>query len=322
MILEELIDAARARVQSKRGDEWTINCPFCPDNGHSEDTGFHLGVNVSKGWAHCFRCDWRCSNLRATVKQLAEKWGLKYDERELRSRMADALIGEPSKVLPKHIQLPDEYEQFTGTGDPVERKALKYLQSRKISRTQIIRHRIGYASSGRLAWRILFPVIGPDDLIYGVVGRDFSGQNDPKYLNTAGIKLLWNAQTPAHIAVVTEGILDALRVEHAIRNWPGWSVVARLGSTATELQLEQLSRFNHVVVFPDFDRAGVDGALKLIPMIRETSKSDVSVVIPDQMNEADPGSMSVKQLRMLLREARAWSPGAKIRLKAAKGNRA
>ena len=150
------------------------------------------------------------------------------------------------KKLPVGLGLPEGYETFSGdlARDPIMEKAYRYLERRGISTLQIVRHRIGYAVTGPMGWRILFPVIGEGGAIVGSVGRDFSGQQTPKYLNTPGVKHLWNGvQGSASMAVVVEGVIDGLHVEQALMRTKGMQAVGRLGSAITPNQLDQLKEF-------------------------------------------------------------------------------
>ena len=145
----------------------------------------------------------------------------------------------------------------------MERKARKYLRERQVSTLQIVRHKIGYAASGAYGWRIIFPVLMENGKVCGYTGRDFTTHQKPKYLNSTGYKGLWNAQRRARTAVVVEGIMDALRVEKALLRARDAVAVARLGSIITPLQMDQLKQFEQVIIFPDQDKPGVEGAVKL-----------------------------------------------------------
>jgi len=156
-------------------------------------------------------------------------------------------------------------------------------------------HLIGYAMAGPFAGRIIFPVAGRKGRIYGCVSRAIRDDVEPKYLNTPGMKILWNAFRRGTTAVVVEGIMDALSVERAVM--PGDSIVAvaRLGSAITGLQLKQLSRFEHVVIMPDWDPPGVQGATKLATMLLEAGKQ-AKICIPGCMDESDPGSKPPEEI--------------------------
>ena len=114
----------------------------------------------------------------------------------------------------------------------------------------------------------------------------------PKYKNSPGLKnAMEHGARKASTAVIVEGIMDALRVDTALLQVQGTAAIARLGSSITALQLDQLREYERLVIFPDFDRAGVHGATELAERISEDRDSQLSIVIPAGMTGSDPGSM-------------------------------
>jgi DNA primase len=254
-----------------------------------------------------------------TARRLCEIFGLKFSSRQFveerkKQRNKRAVIEkEPEVVGPG---LPREYESFNDTVDPIGTKARAYLKQRGVSTLQISRHKIGYAAAGEMAWRVLFPLIDEEGVIHGCAGRDFSGQQTPKYLNTPGVKLLWNAHRPATTAVVVEGVMDGIRVEKALLQAHDMLAVARLGSVITSVQLDQLKRYDKVIVLPDWDRAGVHGATELCGRC-DARGIQTSVVVPFAMTGQDPGDMSEEAIMDSLRGAVRWSVSTEKRLRLA-----
>ncbi len=318
--LERLLEAAGADAHgTNKKSEVTLCCPFCLERGYSADVSFHLGLNTFNGKAHCFRCNWKSSSSVFTAKQLRRVWQMEYqiDERELRTQRRQ----EPEKKkLPESIALPDEYERLGQNEDFVGRKVRRYLLKRGVSLLQIVRHRVGYAGAGEYAWRALFPVLGKDGKTYGCVGRAIHSGVEPKYMNTPGMKMLWNTERIANTAVVVEGVMDALRVETALLQMPDMSAVARLGSSITTAQLDQLKEYERVIIFPDFDLAGAHGASELAEAVDRVGVT-TSIVIPQYMDGSDPGSMNDETILEHLRNVVKWSVGAKHRVRLASTRR-
>jgi 5S rRNA maturation endonuclease (ribonuclease M5) len=310
--IEQLLEATGADVHgTNKRNEVTLCCPFCEVRGFTADVNFHLGLNTFNGKAHCFRCDWKSSNTLYTAKQLRFAFKVDFDisERALRTPKRK---DKPEVKAPESVDLPPEYESFNNE-DFVGRRVRKYLTGRGVSLLQIVRHRIGYAAVGEFAWRAMFPVIGRDRKIYGCVGRAVTPTQTPKYLNSTGLKMLWNTEREASTAIVVEGIMDALRTETALLQVPGMAAVARLGSTITQVQLEQLREYESAIIFPDFDLAGVRGATELARRAGETG-IHLSVVIPPGMTGADPGSMNDAEILSYIKDAVKWSSGTEHRL--------
>ena len=292
-------------------------CPFCGDREYK------LGLNIENGKAHCFHgsCDWKSRGVVFTARKLCEAWGIDFDWR-LRLSAAEADEAEVEKPLEIEQALPsglpEEYEEFSfDPEDFVDEKAAHYLWSRGVGRAEIEKYRIGFAAAGKFAWRILFPVIGEDDLVYGCVGRAFSDIAKPKYLNTEGIKLLWNGQSRAKHAFVCEGVMDALAVERVARRWfPNSVGMASLGSAITAQQLAQLAKYETVTQFPDFDAAGVKGAMQRAGACA-LAGFDTRVIEPPVMDGSDPGSMRDDQIAEFMRQAKSWTKMQEYRMRLA-----
>lgn len=308
-IIEELLDRAGVQVsRTNREHEVYIDCPM-------EDCGaqMRLGINVMNGLAHCFKCDWKSRGMVSTVKQLAEAFEIPFQFSYTSARKEE----EPMKVkvVDKIILtgLPAEYEAISYT-DEDHRKYVEYLYGRGVTKIQIARHGIGCASYGELVGRVIFPVMDIKLRVYGCVARAVSPYAKPKYKNTVGSKMLWNAFRKGHTVILTEGILDALAVERAVGVDSGVISVARLGSSLTEFQLDQLRAFERVVVLPDRDIAGMKGALKVAGELA-VNKINCKVGIPTRVDGIDPGDMQPKEINEYLESAKVYSPAIIYRMR-------
>lgn len=311
MLILELLDRANVEYKQK-DDEVNICCPFCP----VPDERKLLGINLESGLAHCFHCNWGAGGVIETAKALAEVYGLSF--RIHWEARKEEKIEKPVPAIPVVQQrLPAEFERFTGDAtDKVERRIRGYLKSRGVSQMQINRHGIGFAASGRYAWRAIFPVIGEDGGAYGFVARSIDVKQKPKYLNSPGIKLLWGAQHLAKTAVIVEGVLDALRVEQALMRRRDWVAVARLGSTLTGTQFRQMRRYERLILLPDRDAAGVKGATAVAELCA-ANHIQVEVAVPEVMDDLDPGDMTDDEINDYIDSAQPWTNAAYYRMRAA-----
>jgi len=305
----------RYRQAKNNPDEVMICCPFCGDDE------FKFGLNLDNGKAHCFhgRCDWRSSSVVYTARELCKAWGIDFNWR-LRLSAAEADDREPESIAFSEVVpagLPPEFEHFTHEVDLVGDAAFAYLRSRGVTWAEVQEYDIGFAAVGKFAWRVLFPVIGDDAVIYGCVGRAFAGTVSPKYLNTEGIKILWNGQRVAKQAVVCEGVLDAIRVNRVLHRWfPDSVAVANLGSAITPQQIAQLAKFESMTQFPDFDAPGVKGAIQRAEACTAAGLA-TSIIEPTEMDGTDPGDMTDEMIAACLRSARPWTKMQKYRMRLA-----
>ena len=315
MILEELLLEAGVDFY-RHGDELELPCPFCLERIGSDDMKRRLGVNIRKFKAHCFRCEWSADGLRGIAKELCEAFGLKYDLLALikAERQTESYDPAEDDKPPKETGLPEGFERFSGSDDVIEQTALAYLKGRGVTMEQIKRHKIGYAAVGQMAYRIIFPVYGRNKRVYGFVGRDITGTQEKKYLNSYGSKLLWGAEMPAEAAVMCEGIMDALRVEQTLT---GAAALADLGSTITSYQLAQLARYKYRVYLPDCDAAGIRAAIRLGDKCTEAGLS-LYVAVPRILDGRDPGDMPLDELQEWAQTARLYGSTTKARLRIVK----
>lgn len=308
-IVADILTAASVERKG-RAPEIRICCPFCIENGESADTRFRLGINLQRSVAHCYNCEYRSGGVRKTAKDLAKAFGVSYDLHAALLKREEKERVEAEKPVPRG--LPDAYEPFRRGYDEIQEAALVFLQSRGVTTSQIEAHKIGYAAAGPMAWRVLLPVIGRDGAIYGCVGRDFSGQSSVKYLNTPGMKLMWGAERKASVAILAEGVFDALRIERAL---PNVVALARLGTAITADQLEQLSTYDCLTILPDRDLPGVQGAIALAKRCVGEGM-DVRVSVPQILDDRDPGDMGLEEIREAVQRAIPWNRAAEWTLRA------
>jgi len=264
---------ARFQVPFRRGNgvEIALNCPFCGDHE------FRFHVNVRTGAGKCWHGSCEFRSKRADLAFLKQ-----------RRIVAGDLSGveEAAPPLPA-VHLPRDFHRLTCIDDEFDRKALAYLLKRGITRAQIARWKIGVSFEGRYAYRVLFPVYADGDL-KAFVGRDYTGRQKPKYLNSKGDKFLYGVDRDAETVVLVEGVFKKLRMDSA-----GWNASAVLGRDITDLQLAQINECacENVVVYPDPDPVGRDGARKIAGKLAEQTKKNVWVAWPI-VRPADEASLT------------------------------
>jgi DNA primase len=263
MNFEDLL--AMKGVDSKPGSkegEINICCPFCIDQGETEDERYRLGINVKHGKANCFNCGWRSS--KDTLKKILDKLDVK-DE------LDESLEEEQSKTKPiseskSKLKLPDSYERLwpCTKKDKDFRKALSYILKRGISEKQIRTHKIGFALAGDYAYRVIFPVYYGKKL-KSIVSRDYIGTQYLRYKNSKGNKALYNAKLPnrrSNCALLVEGIPDCLAAERMV-SIRGIDCMALLGKSLKDEQLKYLKGYKKYILAPDNDGPGLRGMLRV-----------------------------------------------------------
>lgn len=289
MALAEILEARGIEVQYGHGSEIRICCPFCVDRGESADERFRLGINQRTGGGHCFNCDW-------SSKDSAPKWVLI----KLRMKSDADDLGpvhiEEEEVEAPPLALPDGFTLLRKADDYWSRRARKYLLDRAVTKQQIKEKLIGYTMQGRYAYRIIFPVLNEGKLV-GLVARDFTGQAKVRYLNSTGDKYLWNYR-PAirghRTIVLSEGIFKALCLER-LGDLTSASV---LGHNITTNQIQQLEAggYRTVVLWPDPDKAGIDGVVHMAQILQDRSFKVKTVVRYNKKGKARVPSKQADEL--------------------------
>lgn len=291
MTFLENLSRRRIRFHRSHGDanEIQLCCPFCPDYGESADTRFRLSINIANGAGICFNCGYKS---RHVIFALLKKWNIIRDLEEEKPEPAIAV--EP-------VKLPKDFQLLSKAYDALDRIALKYLLQRGITQKQIHARGIGVSYCGRYAYRIVMPV-WVNETLRGVVARDFTGQQKPKYLNSVGDKYLYGFDPQSESCILVEGIFKALRVELAT----GLPTAALLGHDLTPIQLKQIqeSKCRKITLFPDPDLVGRRGVARIADTLKEEWSGELNIIWPVR-TPAD--EMTLAALQKVTAQPYSWS---------------
>ena len=313
MFLPELIYAYfEYKEHSTKENEVNIDCPFCIDNGHSPDKEQKLGINVVTEIAHCHRCDWR-SGGRALYYALADEVNV-HDNYETDRADLNTTVEKPKRTEFKlsRTKLPKEFEPlWEGNLDTLGKKALKYLTDRGISHGQIKRHKIGFAGAGKYGYRIILPIFYKGATV-GFTARTFCN-TDLKYLISDGEKFLYNYPRKGKRqsrCILLEGPFDVLNVERRISHY---DCIGRQGSALTELQLRALSKYEEIIIWPDPDQPGIEGAINIAKTLKDETQAKLFGIHVRGMVH-DPGDATEKEIRQAIKSIKPWTPALENRL--------
>ncbi len=136
--------------------------------------------------------------------------------------------------------------------------------------------------------RILFPIFDLHQRIVGFGGRMIK-EGEPKYLNSPessiyhkgevlyGLQVAKRYATEKDCAIVVEGYFDLLTLHQY-----GWRHgVATLGTALTPQHIRTLKRYTrNLITLFDADQAGVQAALRSLPLFLEEEVSAKTVILP------------------------------------------
>ena len=265
-----------------KGHEYLFSCPLC--NHHKRK----FSVNLDKDVFKCWVCDYRGRNIRRVIRRFGsylqlQKWDAISDRADL-ERFADLFNEHKLERGDQKIQLPEEFVSLTSNKIPATgRYAMKYLESRGITKADILKWKIGFCFSGEYRNRIIIPSFDDDGDCSYFIARSYTGDSY-KYKNPRASKDIvfndlfidWNKDL-----VLVEGVFDALIAGNAV---PILGSTLRSGSDL----LRKIVR-NDTPIYVALDP---DAAKKERRIIEMLLRYDIELYKIDISDYEDIGSMS------------------------------
>jgi DNA primase len=221
--------------------QFEFNCPssYC----RNDVDKFNLGYNSDLNIFHCWKCKYK-----GFVKKLADDYGNDDEKEKIR-----LIFPKASKNYTQNIQqnnnlkkvssedviceLPEGFKPFVEKSSSINyRKAIKYLQNRKVDFDTIKKYNIGYTEDGPRKFRIIIPSYNVDGKINYYEARSYVPSIKPTYLKPDypdkqdiifNLKNI-NFNLPIYLV---EGVFDMFPIINAI---------PLLGKTISELLLNKL----------------------------------------------------------------------------------
>ena len=264
-----------------KGHEILFSCPSC---GHHKRK---FSINLDKDVFKCWVCDYRGRNVRRVIRRFGtyiqlQKWDAISGRADL-ERFADLFNEDKLERGSQKICLPGEFVSLTSDKVPATgRYAMKYLESRGISQTDIIKWMIGFCFEGEFRNRIIIPSFDEDGDCSYFIARSYTGDSY-KYKNPRASKdvvfndlfIDWNKDL-----TLVEGVFDAMVAGNAI---PILGSTLRKGSDL----LRKIVR-NDTPIYVALDPDAADKERRIIKMLLEY---DIELYKIDVSGYEDIGSM-------------------------------
>lgn len=291
-IVQNCLGQPKHANQSKNTVQWEFNCPSAKcfrDKGK-----FNLAY---KSNTKVFKC-WKCK-YSGFVQKLIRDHGSKEDLSRLKLLLPEYSM-QPFSVFKRpavnydfvSCELPEGYFPLNlERASNFYKLALNYvLNTRKISRTQIDKYKIGYTETGSRKFRIILPSFNSIGILNYFEARSFLENSKIPYLKPDSPDkqdIIFNEQfinwdLPVYLV---EGVFDALRLPNAI---------AMLGKTPSDLLINKLLKNNCTVIIcldSDAIKDGVEIYEKLSSLglnmffIDLKGKKDISKIFEDHGQE-------------------------------------
>ena len=200
----------------KSGTEYLFYCPYCR---HEK---MKMSVNVSNNVWKCWICDRSGRNIGTIIRKFGtidDKVAWSKFENRVETTEFDTLFAEKEEEIAPKVDLPKEFQSLTGANRSSGALSAKlYLRNRGIGKPDILKWKIGYASSGEYEGRIMIPSFAPDGSLSYFVARSY-GKAWPRYKNPHTSRNIvfndlyvdWGKDI-----ILVEGIFDAIKAGNAI----------------------------------------------------------------------------------------------------------
>ncbi|KKN02492.1 hypothetical protein LCGC14_1117180 [marine sediment metagenome] len=283
------VPTAPAYHKHHRAKWVNIACPFCAGN-----IGFHLGINIEKGFAACFRCGTHW--IPKVISALTSQWMDAAKATAARYYSGDQAVQ----------YVPREYQQAInppmGTG-PLTDRARQYLIDRRFDPDEISAVWDVQATGihGDYRNRLYIPITLNRQVI-SYTARDFTGKKEDadKYRACPDAEEVYHHkfalygldQASGDTCAVTEGCPDVWRF--------GPNALGTYGTKFLPQQVRVIAkRFDRAFLFFDPDPAGIEAGEKMYQAL-DARAVDCEILYNDA--GVDPGAMDQQEINQLRKE--------------------
>lgn len=272
----------------RSGSELLFPCPKCQHHKNK------LSINIEKDKFKCWVCDYHGRSIRRMIRfygshvQLSE-WLELMDQVELTSFEED-LFAEEVPEVEEIISLPEGFVSLTSSKNlKTHSDAGRFLKSRGLDYTDVIRWKIGVCTGGEFAGRVIIPSFNEEGKCNYFVARTY-GNSFKKYMNPSvsrniifnELYLDWDSDL-----TIVEGIFDAIVA--------GPNSIPILGSTLREnTKLFQKIVKNDTPVYIALDP---DAEKKSLYLINNLLSYGVQVFKVDIEPYSDVGEMTKEEYK-------------------------
>jgi DNA primase len=200
-----------AGKRTARGNQ-AYTCPFCHHHKPKLEVNFTENKEGINQWA-CWTCGKKGKTVRSLFKQIQVDASYFQELSKLVKNVSSEDIGEIKQNI---LELPKEFKTFINNQDITARHALAYLKRRNISKADILKHNIGYCSSGTYSNMIVIPSYNSNGKLNYFTARSFEKDPYVKYRNPEvsrdiiAFELFVNWDLPI---ILCEGPFDALAIK-------------------------------------------------------------------------------------------------------------
>jgi len=297
--LENILGKSHKRARQN----YAFNCPKC----NHRKPKLEINLETNEKGENPFEC-WVCKFRGRTIKSLLEQVGIpKEHALEVLKYVHKGTSREYRQV--KQIELPKEFTPLNKTSEisVIGKKVKKYLLSRGVSKEDIIKHNIGYCTTGEYGGRIIIPSYNCYNNLNYFTSRSYENhfnkyKNPEEDKNTVIIfENLINWKRPI---ILVEGVFDAIAGKR--------NCIPLLGKSLPKVLLKKLIEEQKVEdVYVALDQDAEKQAL----VISETLLSFGKRVFFVRLQGKDPSQMGFESFTKTLQQAEELNLNSILRYK-------
>lgn len=294
--LLHLVESVLGSSEHKKDGNYGFKCPKCSQKYNDSKKKLEVDINTTKtlkNYFHCWRCDFKGTNLRQLFKGVnsdrffvneLEKL-VKYDRNNFQNKEFSEL------TLPKEFVPLYDYSKMSYFDKKLAQNSIKYLKNRNISEIDIVKYNIGICSSGKYNGRIIFPSYNMFNELNIFTGR-YHSDVLPSTVFTSYMKPtvdesviipfenLINFNLPI---ILCEGVFDALAIKV--------NAIPLFGKTMSEKLKQTLLSEKVKDIYICLDKDAKKKALQYVELFYKNSKNVYFV----ELNGKDPSTLGYEQ---------------------------
>tara|TARA_B100000902_G_scaffold390710_1_gene440121 strand:- start:387 stop:1319 length:933 start_codon:yes stop_codon:yes gene_type:complete len=211
--LLNLLESVLGKSKKTSGDNYAFYSPFVEHYKPKLEVNIKLNSDGTNPW-HCWISDEKGKSIKSLFRKLKVSKDV-WDEHNSIFTKKYRYSKNNLESTEKIVELPKEYIPLWKQSKSIIRKhALRYLDERGITPSEILKYQIGYCECGAYKHKVIIPSYDDSGRLNYFVGRSFytSGfkhKNPSVSKNVVGFEMLINWDLPI---VICEGAFDAIAI--------------------------------------------------------------------------------------------------------------
>jgi len=290
-LLESVIGVSK----KTSGNNYAFYSPFVEHYKPKLEINIELNAEGNNPW-HCWISDEKGKSINSLFRKLKvskDVWDEHNSIFSKKYKFQNLPINEKSGN--NWVTLPSEYQPLWEPSTSVIRKhALRYLEQRGVSSSDIVKYSIGYCEDGEYKHKIIVPSYDSNSRLNYFVGRSFydsayKHKNPTVSKDVVGFEMLVNWDLPI---VICEGVFDAM----AIR----MNAIPLFGKSPQSELLKQIIAKGVKKIYIALDSDAFTNALRFAQNLMNEGV-DVYII---ELNDSDPSEMGFDDFYKLMKNTK------------------